>query len=497
MRAASAFEIAAARVWNVFNEGKTFYPIFAVGALVLFRRPQWEDPTFWLGLGGALAASSPLLAAFVRYDFPLHLRAALWLLAGAAAWLLWPIDWRLAGWVLGLYLFFTVFLWGTLYYHLRIGAPWSNWLRFWRLVLINQDSTSGNFLEQMPKAWITTAGLNWAAPRAAALAGGGAGARAAGQELLWYMAGGLLAGLVAWAAHRLFLTWRPVEYPAYASAPTGGGGARRVIMVVIDGCRVDRLAEAKTPFLDDLARRGTVFTRMETIYPARTVCCFSSFFTGTYPREHGITSNFVWRLGVRCESVFERLAKSGKKGVLFGIAHLIDAFGAHVQSVSAVMPNDVADRHILTRARQIMAELAPDFLVVQLIAVDQTGHSRGPLGREYREKIEAADGLIAEFYGWLGANGYLDEAIFMVCADHGQSDGIGGHGHLGPGERFVPFIVAGEQIAAGRAVTTPHSIVSVAATVCYWLGVPPPDRARGPVLVEAMERTSGLLSEGS
>ena len=25
---------------------------------------------------------------------------------------------------------------------------------------------------------------------------------------------------------------------------------------------------------------------------------------------------------------------------------------------------------------------------------------------------------------------------FIVCADHGQADGIGGHGHLDEGERY-------------------------------------------------------------
>ena len=56
----------------------------------------------------------------------------------------WPGA--LAGWV-----FFTVFFWGSLYYHLRTGAPWTNFTRFWRLVATNSDPTSGNMLEQVPK----------------------------------------------------------------------------------------------------------------------------------------------------------------------------------------------------------------------------------------------------------------------------------------------------------------------------------------------------------
>ena len=41
------------------------------------------------------------------------------------------------GLALGLYVFFTVFFWGTLYYHLRTGAPKTNFVRFWRLVVVS------------------------------------------------------------------------------------------------------------------------------------------------------------------------------------------------------------------------------------------------------------------------------------------------------------------------------------------------------------------------
>ena len=98
-------------------------------------------------------ASSLVLA---RFPFALRGRALLWLAALAAVPLLEP--WRapalLAGALAG-YAFFTVVVWGSVYYHLRTGAPWTNGLRFWRLVLTNSDPTSGNALEQLPKLLIT------------------------------------------------------------------------------------------------------------------------------------------------------------------------------------------------------------------------------------------------------------------------------------------------------------------------------------------------------
>jgi hypothetical protein len=93
-----------------------------------------------------------LSAVLVWFDFPLRGRALLWLAALASVPLLEP--WRAPGLLAGAlagYFAFTVFLWGTLYYHLRTGAPWTNFTRFWRLVLTNSDPTSGNALEQVPK----------------------------------------------------------------------------------------------------------------------------------------------------------------------------------------------------------------------------------------------------------------------------------------------------------------------------------------------------------
>ena len=123
---------------------------------------------------------------------------------------------------------------------------------------------------------------------------------------------------------------------------------------------------------------------------------------------------------------------------------------------------------------------------MQFIATDQTGHSRGALFDEYREKIEEADQLIAEFVDWLQAGGYGDNATYIVCADHGQADGIGGHGHLDEGERYVPFFMYGAGINPGVKVEDKHSLVSVAPTLAYLLGAPFPSHSRGPVLTEAI-----------
>ncbi|OEH91898.1 alkaline phosphatase family protein [Bacillus solimangrovi] len=479
MKKASKFEKFAARCWNLLNEGKPFTPIFTIGTMILFAFFSKSD---WTVLAVSFVTIIPFLILYFIYDFPLFLRNFLWIPLIAYLLIWGEISYTLWLFAISLYFFFTVFFWGTLYYHLRIGTTWWNFTRFWKLVLKNSDSTSGNAQEQLPKVllllslWyihysmlmdgVTFTSLSWI------------------QIITFFGA----TWLFAFVLHRYLFDWKPEPIENYTEnvSPSEHAVNDKVIVIVIDGMRKERFEEANTPFLDKLRLEGTEYANMETVYPARTVVCFSSMFTGTYPFEHGITSNMVWKLGIKVESIFDSLRKVNKKGRLLGIAHLVDAMGDDVETVTAVMHNDEADRNIIERAKKIMAEQDPELLIAQLISTDQTGHSRGVLYDEYIQKIEEADRLVEEFVGWLKDNGKMENTTLMICADHGQADGIGGHGHLDEGERYVPFIMNGPTIKRNHLVKEKHSLVSMAPTIAYLLGAPYPSHSRGPVLQEAM-----------
>ncbi|MDQ0215438.1 hypothetical protein J2S13_001855 [Oikeobacillus pervagus] len=482
MKSASKFEKIAARCWNLLNEGKPFTPIFVIGTIFIFHFSQLTDGEFLLNLLISFACVLPLFILYFIYDFPLFLRNYLWIPFIAYILLFGQIYYSLMFLAIGLFFFFTVFFWGTLYYHLRIGTSWLNFTRFWKLVLKNSDSTSGNAQEQLPKfllllmMWemflqsqINDSIINWI------------------HVSIFYVA----IFLFTWILHHYLFDWKPKMYPSYAHMPKPEEGhqADKVVVIVVDGMRKERFYEAETPFLDALKEGGVEYTNMETVYPARTVVCFSSMFTGTYPAEHGIKSNMVWKLGIKVESIFDSLRKIGKKGRLLGIAHLVDSMGDDVETVTAVMKNDVADVNIMKRAKKIMKEQDPDLFIVQMIATDQTGHSRGVLYDEYLQKIKEADGLIEDFVHWLKAEGKMENTTLFICADHGQADGIGGHGHLDEGERFVPFFMNGPNIKKGVKIQEKHSLVSLASTIAYILGAPLPSHARGPVLQEAFIET--------
>ncbi|MFN8585550.1 MAG: lysylphosphatidylglycerol synthase domain-containing protein [Dehalococcoidia bacterium] len=476
---ASRFELVAARLWNVLNEGKPFTPVFAFGAVLLLSGPRLDDGAYLARAALAVVALVPLGLVWWRFDFPLRLRAALWVALAAFLFAFRALDVTVIALVLGLYLGFTVVLWGTVYYHLRIGTRWTNFTRFTRLVLENPDPTSGNFLEQAPKLLLLVLAFD-------VLVDAGSWHAFAGVELFT-----LAIALAAVLVHQWWFTWAPAlpQRGLRAVAAPATRMSRRVLVIAIDGCRADRLREARTPFLDALRAEGTEFRDVCTVYPARTVTAFASMLTGAPPAVHGMRSNFVPSLGVKCESVFDVLRERGMRGVLVGIAHLVDAFGERdVRTVSAVMDNEAIDGALVERAKRALVEEDPDVLVLQLLSVDQTGHARGSYRPEYLERIEATDRTIEEFLGWCRSTVYLEGATVIVTSDHGQGIGIGGHGHMSPPEINVPCLLWGAGVPAGEAFDERRFLTDVAATVCGLLGVRQPAASVGRALVPHAEK---------
>src|SRR5256886_16788771 len=70
--------------------------------------------------------------------------------------------------------------------------------------------------------------------------------------------------------------------------------ARRVIVFVWDGLRMDDLTPEITPNYFALARSGVVFADHHAVYPTFTMMNSASIATGTYPGVHGFYGNVVY-----------------------------------------------------------------------------------------------------------------------------------------------------------------------------------------------------------
>jgi len=492
-------EIYAARMWNLLNEGKSFFLIFSV-FIILLRViiipflilvganffPMDDLFILLINYNNTRLISSvlfiiPFLVVFIIFDFPLRYRVFLWVLLGVFLLIFQYIDLISSILILIFYFFFTVFLWGSIYYHFRVGTSLTNFRRFWKLVLENPDSTSGNSLEQLPKIFITVSLFTFLLRNPIT--------NLTDNLILPYLILLILAVSMGLLSHLLYFRIIPRETGVHTTIINNERLVDRIYVIVIDGCRKDRLEEADTPTIDYLRNEGTEYSNMRTVYPARTVVCFSSMFTGAGKEKHGVTSNlvlksFFGKKGVKVESIFDVLEKNDMKGRMVAIAHLIDAFGEKiVQTVSAVCPNDLIDGVIFKTAESIIEKEDPELLIIQLISTDQTGHVFGSSSTEYLQKIEETDKRISEFLDWLKEKDKVKNSVIIIMADHGQSHrGIGAHGHWDKGEREVPFIMWGHTIKKGVKIDKEVRILDLAPTLSYLFGIPPPKESIGIVL---------------
>ena len=339
----------------------------------------------------------------------------------------------------------------------------------------NSDPTSGNALEQVPK-WVLTLS---------------AGTLLAEEPSVGSAARIAVAAAVCAAPRRDRAAPLGGHAPAARTRPrdarppaAGRPVARRVYVIVVDGCNRGRLWQAHAPDLDRLAREGTEYLGVEPAYPARTVVCFSSMLTGAArtstacARTSRRGSACRWSRSSTCSGA------SGRRGRLVGIAHLLDPFGEEVvRSVTSVQPTGQIDGSLTAAARAVVEDEDPDLLVLQLLAADQLGHVRGVRNPEYLDQIAETDRHVGDFLAFLGERGKLDHATVILMADHGQGRGIGGHGHLDWGERPVPFVVWGEGAVPGGVSCEQRSVAEVAVTISGLLGVDAPAAARGRPLV--------------
>lgn len=481
MSTAFSKERIAMVCWSIFRQGNIFTLLFVVVAFLWFHFSEWFDMVFWQSFFISLLLCFPIFLLLFFYEYPLHIR---WFLLGPLcfAGLLWYKSLLLSMtlYAVCLYLLGVTVLWGVSYFYggKHISFP-IQWIRFMKRLTRASDSSSGNILEQLPKAWILLIAMQEAS--------------VAWQE--WTVSESILSHFVfafvlffySYTVHQLFFTWKPVENINNANKITTQYvfPVERVYLVVLNGCNKERLFEAHTPFLDWLQRTGTSWDKVESVYPADTKACFCSLLTGTYPSEHQINSHLGIRRTLERETIFDVLQQAGKLGTILAeerISCLFDEKAHHAYVQESQQP----DNYRIEQAIQIIDQDNPEFLLVQMTDIYQTGIACGVSCDEYVEKINQTDQMIAQFYHTLDKLGKLNQAVFIVCSDHGEATGMGGRVHLSHKERYTSLIMHGTSIHRGKIVTTKRSIVSVAATIAYLLAVPYPKQAKGPVLLEGM-----------
>lgn len=221
-------------------------------------------------------------------------------------------------------------------------------------------------------------------------------------------------------------------------------GCDRLAVVVIDALGLSTWASfpGTTPFLDRLSARH--LATMRSVLPAITPVNFATMATGAMPEVHRVA---VRTDSLAIETIFDVLRLAGKSSAV--AARTRSTLGillAHLADRSRLAADNL-DESVLAKARHVLAEDRPDFLMVQSLDVDDASHARGPGSAEAGAAVTNSDRRLGALARDLAAGGYA----LIVLADHGQhlaepidNDPVHVGTHSGRVEEdvLVPFIWA-------------------------------------------------------
>ncbi len=342
-----------------------------------------------------------------------------------------------------------------------------------------------------------------------------------------------------------------------AGCTRGERGARppNVLLIVIDTLRADRLGaygnpRGLTPFLDTLAARGTVFTNAYA--PSSWTCpSVASLLTSRLPTQHHVVS-FAARLSDEEVTFAERLAPLDyaaggfsanfrlveSLGYAQGFAHWeapmqtgSDLSGPQLRQLALrwldgawrsdadhpallylqyMEPHAPYDPPAPFRERFAPAATAERIAaineaVVKLRWFTLTDADSDLLTALYDAEVATIDDELRQLFADLEARRFLDDAVVIITADHGEE--FWEHGNLTHGISLygesvrVPLLILGPGVAAGRRVDANVSLIDVAPTLLALLGQSREPRFEGrslaPLLRASTSDTPAAPADGA
>ncbi|RFU87126.1 phosphodiesterase [Streptomyces triticagri] len=243
---------------------------------------------------------------------------------------------------------------------------------------------------------------------------------------------------------------------------------RRVLVVGIDGVRLDTLAGVPTPQLDSVVTAG--FLAPVDIAPGTPTMsgpCWATIVTGVRVDKHAVWGNdltgnrlavfpdFTTRLNLQdgrstyVAAGWQPLLTVANGGPLFREPSRISHCAAAADTVEAW---EAADEQVTADAVQVLAGGDPVASFVYLGAVDETGHVLG-CGAEYHRSVARADARLGRLLEAVRSRpSYAEEAwTVIVVTDHGHRD-EGGHGGRTALETTAWVACAGPDVPAGVRV---------------------------------------------
>jgi len=264
--------------------------------------------------------------------------------------------------------------------------------------------------------------------------------------------------------------------------------AERVVLVSIEGLRADAIAQWQPPTLSALLASGATWSDARTILPTLTVPAHLSMWSGQGPDAHGVandTLRFTPEMA-NLDPLFRSAGRRGRasaaflsdEGPLGGFGDLLRcrlAFGFDSLTFGA------PDAGVLAAlAAPALIDPALDLVFVHFPDPDLAGHTFGFTSAEYGASVLDADRALATLVETMD----FETTLLIVTAPHGGGGAFGEqlHGSGADADVLIPLILRGPGVIAGER--TVASVLDVAPTALWALGLAPPARYEGRVLLD-------------
>ncbi|MED1947717.1 MULTISPECIES: alkaline phosphatase family protein [Brevibacillus] len=275
--------------------------------------------------------------------------------------------------------------------------------------------------------------------------------------------------------------------------------ARKLAMIVLDGLRFDT-AVTHMGYLHHLVEYGIAARfQVRSELPSLSRPLYEVLLTGTPVWKNGISSNQTVRLSHQ-ESLFHLTQKNGMSNAAaayFWVSELYNKAPFNpfhdriqlntdkpIQNGMFYWEDHYPDTHLFADANFLLNGYNPDFLYVHSMNIDDDGHKHTADSARYRNRVLAADSILANVLpAWIDA-GYQ----IIVTADHGMTDD-GNHGGTSSADRDVPLFVISDLISPGiREEAIPQ--LQVAPLACHLLGISPSKEMQPLKNVGGLSKTS-------
>lgn len=327
--------------------------------------------------------------------------------------------------------------------------------------------------------------------------------------------------------------------------------APNIVLIVVDTLRADRLGAygsvtGLTPYLDQLAARGTVFAN--TWAPSSWTCpSVASLFTSRYPSQHhvatydsvladeevslaealeprnydaaGFSANFRLTRALGYAQGFQEWDADWKGGKIRG-SYLRSQVGTWLRKkphMPALLYLQYMEPHAPYEPPEPFRskfQRNPQGALNSEVVNDKVLKWQRPTPQEvrflsslYSAEVASVDDELRKMMELLDKYGFLSNAIIVITADHGEElneHKLMGHGRTLYNEAVrIPLIIVASGYAAGRVVQEDVSLMDVAPTLLELAGLPPEPRFEGRSLVPLLSgpshgaKLAGLFSAES